>query len=423
VRTEVAADGTVAREIEHVFPKKQPAEGEEPPPEGFEEPDVPAALLLPDRGLWPGWEPSGRRLVVRGAFSSVEELPPIFQWLPRSGAGPLDTEASLESEDFVFFERLRWTERFRPPVDRDEMERSVTAAIDASVAILQDALRATLGEQFELRDLDAWIGGDCRRMLRELVLVWWEELREVDENRLTARVAERLSRGGVELGPADLEGAEALERIRSAFARRVAALVQPRGAKRGSKPPPLVERLAAVEERLGPEALPAALEEAAARRFGSVEAAGEWLERRSQDLVGGFGGPDSKDLIFDVTVRLPGDRLRSNGYVLDDGACLWRFRSGDLFPHGKSLEVESLLHHHDVLGKTSDGKGYLDRRDVIDLIGLLGDERGAPDPNRVEAIRRGLERVRPLDETLAPLRDLDADVADGVRRVLARPGA
>ncbi|MGH7150815.1 MAG: hypothetical protein ACREIU_08960, partial [Planctomycetota bacterium] len=339
------------------------------------EPDVPAGLLLPDREAWATWSLQKTTLLARGFFARAAEIPPDFRFRRRMEGRVLDRAVFHRKEDFVFFERHRWSETFREPVDRDAMEASLAEAVGVAVEIGKRALRDALERDFDLAEVDRWMDEEGARTLRSLVVLWWEGLRDPDSDRTRRRVAARLSRAGLATSAEDLrEEGEGLERLRSAFAKKVAALVRPPKPGPERSPAPLPP--SAVETLLSHERFAGFLQARALERFGSKEAGEKWIGDRHADLVGDLGGPQDKRLRFDCTLAMPGEVLRTNGVLLAPNEVLWRFTSGSLFPNGTRLEAESIVLAVHRLASLSGSKGFLAKRDVLDLIEALTDERG-----------------------------------------------
>jgi len=414
VRTEFATDGSSTREIACVFPERQ-ENGK-----GTGEAEVPDRLVLPAKEKWPQWRFEGTRLVARGFFPRAADVPGAYGWRGRREGRVLDSSVSFRRDDFVLFERYRYEERFRSPIDRDEMERSVSEAVDTAVALLVDALREILGDSFDLAKAEAWVRDEGARTLRALVTIWWEEMREEKGERLPKRIASRLARAGLEVAPEDLQGKDGWEKVLEGFARRIEPLLEPPKAVPAAARRPVPLPPGAVLHLLRKERFEEVLRSVAEKRFGSKEAAEKWFADRFDDLVGEFGGPNSNALRFDVTVGVPGEALRTNGVLLSPTEILWRFSSGDLFPDGIALEAESLALRHDRLGLLTKWKGSLDRRDVLDLIDLLADGGGAPKEKLVGALREGFTRPGTPSSLLEPLRTADEKAAAALDRVLTR---
>jgi hypothetical protein len=412
VRTEFAPDGSSTRELLYVFPEKK-EDGKE-----TGEAQVPERLVVPARERWPHFEFEGTRLVARGFFPRPADIPSAYGWRGRREGRVLDSSVSFRADDFVLFERYRYAERFRPPVDRDEMEKSISEAVEVAAALLVEALREILGAHFDLAQAEAWIRDEGVRTMRALVQIWWEEMREEGGERLSRRIAARLARAGLEVSAEDLDGDAAPEKDCKALARRLAPLLRPPQAQPASSRRAAPIPASAVENLLDEDRLQEALEAAAEKKFGSKEASDKWFGDRFNDLAGEFGGPDSKDLRFDVTVVMPGEALRTNGVLLAPNEILWRFLSGDLFPGGTLLEAESLSIRHDRLGLLSKWKGSLDRRDVLDLLDILATEAGPPKGDLVQALRAGFVRGGTPATLLEPLREKNEDAAKALEAVL-----
>src|SRR5262245_17379737 len=353
IRTDLSPDGSCAREVRLEFPEAE----EEGRKSG--KPEVPAGLLLPDREGWATWSLEKTTLLARGFFAKAEEIPPDFRFRRGKEGRILDRTVSHRKEDFVFFEGHRWSETFREPVDRDAMEASLAEAVSVAVEIGKRALRDALEEDFDLAEVDRWMDEEGSRALRSLAILWWEGLRDPDPDRTRRRVAARLVRAGLETSPEDLREA-GLERLRSAFARKVGTLVRP--PKPGSGRSPASLPPSAVETRLSADRFGGFLQARALERFGTKEAMEKWIGGRHADLVGDLGGPEDKRLRFDCTLAMPGEVLRTNGVLLAPNEVLWRFTSGSLFPNGMKLEAESIVLQLHRLAPLAGAKGFLGKR-------------------------------------------------------------
>ncbi len=413
IRTDLFPDGSCSREVVLAFPEAE----EEGRKTG--KPDVPEGLLLPDREAWPVWTLEGTTLLARGFFARAAEIPPDFRFRRRKEGRVLDRTVSHRKQDFVFFERHLWSESFREPVDRDAMEASLADAVGEAVAVAKKALRACLHPEFDVAEVEGWLDAQGSRLLRSLLVLWWEGLRDPDGERLAKRAAARLSREGIALRAEDLLAEDALERVRVALARKLSTLVRlprPQGERTPAPVPP-----AAVEQRLAPDRLGEVLQATLAEHFGGKEAAEKWIGDRHADLVGDLGGPQDKRLRFDCTLAMPGEILRTNGVLLAPNEVLWRFTSGSLFPNGTRLEAESVVLQVHRLASLSGSKGFLGKRDVLDLIEALTDERGTVQARAIAALEAGLED-RDLGKALARVRKVDEKCSARLREILAEPG-
>ncbi|HET6202223.1 MAG TPA: hypothetical protein VFI25_05405 [Planctomycetota bacterium] len=410
VRTDLSPDGSCTREVVLRFPEAE----EDGRKTG--KPDVPAGLLLPEREAWPTWSFEKTALLARGFFAKASEIPADFRFRGRRDGRVVDRTISHRKEDFVFFERHRWSERFREPVDRDAMEASLVEAIGVAVEIGKKVLRDALEPDFDLAEVERWLDEEGTRTLRALVVLWWEGLRDPDPERTTRRVAGRLARAGVEVRPEELRDGE---KLRAALARKVATLVRPPRPKEGRAPAALP--VSAVENLLSAESLERFGKERIRERFGSKDAAEKWLADRHADLVGDLGGPEDKRLRFDCTLAMPGEVLRTNGVLLQPNEVLWRFTSGSLFPNGTTLEAESVVLLPHRLASLAGSKGVLTKRDVLDLIEALTDERGALQARAIASLEAGLED-RNLEKALARVQKVDGALPAKLREILAEPG-
>src|SRR5262245_5388825 len=216
VRTELSPDGSCTREVVFRFPEAE----EDGKKTG--RPEVPAGLLLPDREAWRLWSFEKTTLVARGFFARASEIPADFRFRGRREGRVVDRTVTHRREDFVLFERHRWSERFREPVDRDAMEDSLAESIGVAISLAKQILRDALEPDFDLAEVERWLDEEGTRTLRSLVVLWWEGLRDPDPERTAKRVAARLAREEIEVRPEDLLGKMDGEKLRAALARKIA---------------------------------------------------------------------------------------------------------------------------------------------------------------------------------------------------------
>lgn len=382
----VFEDGGVERAVDLVA---SDPEREEPPGPNWIPDDVGLDLAEPD--AWSRVERDPQRLRAEGYFPSSAEVPASLVY--RTDLGPrADTRGlSVSIRDHGVVRVWELTERYADPIGRGEVERALGALVDMAVDLLLDEMRAFFGGDMDLRRAEVLLREDGRRLGRAALAASRQAPGVGRDEERTLAVGEALTAEGAppvgDVG--DEDRLLALVRSLLAWERdRVAAALS------------TDERAVSAAEMTfwpGGDDLETDVVEMIARHR-DEESFQEEALRAASGLSGYFGAGNSPRLRFEVSARLPGTLLRTNGTPSDDGrSVLWLVRAEDLAGEETVLHAASAALDRRALTRLG-ARSRLELPELLRLVDLL--ERRDPHGDLAAALAVALDAA-----SLEPLRD------------------
>lgn len=396
VESEVRPDGSLLRRV--VVTSED--DGEPAAPPAFLRPPAGGYLLLEDR---PG------RLAWSGSFAPGQPVPAPLDLHSDSLHRSAPVAVAVTTADWGLFRILGFRERFADVVGPDDIRTAIEEAADEFRLAADAALTRLLGPRYPETRLHAELVGRLRGLGRELGLQLWRSLvlEKVETDLLVARLVGVGRRFGLPVAAdqvlAALEQGQGsppwleLRRRLGDWAGERLAFVDPETEGAGRRP--AWPDMAAL---LFDGAFLLALEQELQARHGGEEGLEQWLKETGDRIFGLFGG-GAGDLEFTLRVRMPGDLLRSNGFLAEDGVTFVRFPADRIYPYGAGLECLSVVWDPLVLGALPGCRILPGNEAALRWTWLLGDgPESDPDPETV-ALLKECARARswgPLERRL-----------------------
>ncbi len=394
VTTEVQSAGTVLRTVRiRTTDDDRPA----PLPEDLRDPAPGYVVLRRGEGV----------LEATGSFPAAE-VPPAFAFVAEGMARQAGSSTTYRAEDWVLYTRHRFQETVRDVVDPDDIRDALDEGAGVLVDLLRRSFQELLGEDFDATVLRARLDGDLRRLLREVVFLSWQILgtsREPFLEVLPDRLAPLLRRHGLDLTAADLattlegdEDAPETRRVRQAVAAWLQAGLVPR---KGGERVPVVPDL---EPLLFDGPFGASFQVAVRQHFGSEAAFRDWWKQLELRIFGIFG--QGRELRFHLRVHMPGELLRSSGWLDNAGWSFLEFPARDAYPSGAGITCESVEWNGTALAALPGLSLVTDNATALAWTWVLGEgPEGGPEPARADLLRRcvAARSLAPLEEAIAEL--------------------
>lgn len=388
-RTRIAPDGTTTRET--VITKTRRNGNND------DEKTWNARAIADDlpRGLGDGFRSVQRgdlEIRLAGTFAHPEDMPPDFL----RDVELLDQQArnrvGFVSEDLLFATHYVYRERYVDAIQPEDLKENKRDAVQFAQKFAHAMIAGEFGRSFDTSALDRFVDGPGADLVGDLIEIYWSERKQLSKqdpvtrksglDRALARALKRIERVGVSFD-ADHDEDDNLALLeawmRDLFSSSLKRKVD------GSRP-----TLSDFDYFFPPDAPWSGLETMAKRaaeyEYGSTEKAEAVARRALLGITGTFGSPPAQaEFRFDCAVELPGQLLRTNGYLESERSAFWVFEGADLFPQGQWLEAESFTPDDRFLGKIRELRSEVDRRDAARLIDVL-EELDAADRERLRAL-------------------------------------
>ncbi len=349
------------------------------------------ALAEPDR--WdrvdeaPGW------LRAEGLFTSVADLPVALAHLESATAAPDRSRIELRRDDLVVATRRRWNETWGDPFGPADADAAIDGLLALARRALHDEMARDLGSDADLSGVDAWLAGEVRDLARALLADRRAHSGiEAAASRQAAFAATLASRGMRVRQTPELDFWQ-----RNADA--VLAWAGARLAEAASRPARPVTLDELTFWPASSQELEAAVDDVAARSFGSSEKLWDEAEPLLNAIEGYYASAAAGRFRFELAIELPGRLLRTNG-MPDGDRVRWLFRGEDLSLRDVVLEAEAVELDDEALRALGARRSF-EPAELLRLVDLLTerDPRGALSAVLRRAVAAG---------SLAPLEDRDA---------------
>lgn len=374
-RTRVAADGTTSRETVITKTRRNANTDDEktwnarPITE-----DLPRALGDGFRSI----ERSDLELRLAGTFAHPEQVPPDFlrdvELLDHQARNRIDYVA----EDLLFAKRFVYRERYVDAIQPEDLKENKRDAVRFAQKFAHAMVAGEFGRAFDTAELDRFIDDAGADLVADLIEIYWAERKQLSKqdpvtrrtglDRAIERALKRIERVGAAF---DVDqGEEDNFAVLESWLRDLFASTLKRKSD-GSRP-----TLSDFDYFFPPDAPWSGLQTMAIRaaeyEYGSTDKAEDVSRRVLLGITGTFGSPPAQaEFRFDCAVELPGQLLRTNGYLETERSAFWLFEGEDLFPQGQWLEAESFTPDDRYLGKIRELRSDVDRRDAVALIRVL----------------------------------------------------
>lgn len=374
-RTRVSADGTTSRETVITKTRRNANSDDEKLWNGR-----PIVDDLP-RSLGDGFRSIQRsELEIRmtGTFAHPEQMPSDFLRDVELLDAPARNRVDFVVEDLLFAKRYVYRERYVDAIQPEDLKENKRDAVRFAQKFAHAMIAGEFGRAFDTQELDRFIDGAGADLVGDLIEIYWFERKQLSKqdpvtrqtglDRALARALKRIERVGATFDAKDGEddNREVLEAwLRDLFSSNLKRKVD------GSRP-----TLSDFDYFFPKDAPWSGLETMIARaaqaEYGTTENAEDVARRVLLGITGTFGSPPAQaEFRFDCAVELPGQLLRTNGYLETERSAFWVFEGEDLFPQGQWLEAESFTPDDRFLGKIRELRPDVERRDAARLIGVL----------------------------------------------------
>jgi hypothetical protein len=374
-RTRVSADGTTSRETVITKTRRNANSDDEKLWNGR-----PIVDDLP-RSLGDGFRSIQRsELEIRmtGTFAHPEQMPSDFLRDVELLDAPARNRVDFVVEDLLFAKRYVYRERYVDAIQPEDLKENKRDAVRFAQKFAHAMIAGEFGRAFDTQELDRFIDGAGADLVGDLIEIYWFERKQLSKqdpvtrqtglDRALARALKRIERVGATFDAKDGEddNREVLEAwLRDLFSSNLKRKVD------GSRP-----TLSDFDYFFPKDAPWSGLETMIARaaqaEYGTTENAEDVARRVLLGITGTFGSPPAQaEFHFDCAVELPGQLLRTNGYLETERSAFWVFEGEDLFPQGQWLEAESFTPDDRFLGKIRELRPDVERRDAARLIGVL----------------------------------------------------
>ena len=374
-RTRVSADGTTSRETVITKTRRNANSDDEKLWNGR-----PIVDDLP-RSLGDGFRSIQRsELEIRmtGTFAHPEQMPSDFLRDVELLDAPARNRVDFVVEDPLFAKRYVYRERYVDAIQPEDLKENKLDAVRFAQKFAHAMIAGEFGRAFDTQELDRFIDGAGADLVGDLIEIYWFERKQLSKqdpvtrqtglDRALERALKRIERVGATFDAKDGEddNREVLEAwLRDLFSSNLKRKVD------GSRP-----TLSDFDYFFPKDAPWSGLETMIARaaqaEYGTTEKAEDVARRVLLGITGTFGSPPAQaEFHFDCAVELPGQLLRTNGYLETERSAFWVFEGEDLFPQGQWLEAESFTPDDRFLGKIRELRPDVERRDAARLIGVL----------------------------------------------------
>jgi hypothetical protein len=374
-RTRVSADGTTSRETVITKTRRNANSDDEKLWNGR-----PIVDDLP-RSLGDGFRSIQRsELEIRmtGTFAHPEQMPSDFLRDVELLDAPARNRVDFVVEDLLFAKRYVYRERYVDAIQPEDLKENKRDAVRFAQKFAHAMIAGEFGRAFDTQELDRFIDGAGADLVGDLIEIYWFERKQLSKqdpvtrqtglDRALARALKRIERVGATFDVTQNEddNREVLEAwLRDLFSSNLKRKVD------GSRP-----TLSDFDYFFPKDAPWSGLETMIARaaqaEYGTTEKAEDVARRVLLGITGTFGSPPAQaEFHFDCAVELPGQLLRTNGYLETERSAFWVFEGEDLFPQGQWLEAESFTPDDRFLGKIRELRPDVERRDAARLIGVL----------------------------------------------------
>jgi hypothetical protein len=413
-RTRVSADGTTSRETVITKTRRNANSDDEKLWNGR-----PIVDDLP-RSLGDGFRSIQRsELEIRmtGTFAHPEQMPSDFLRDVELLDAPARNRVDFVVEDLLFAKRYVYRERYVDAIQPEDLKENKRDAVRFAQKFAHAMIAGEFGRAFDTQELDRFIDGAGADLVGDLIEIYWFERKQLSKqdpvtrqtglDRALARALKRIERVGATFDAKDGEddNREVLEAwLRDLFSSNLKRKVD------GSRP-----TLSDFDYFFPKDAPWSGLETMIARaaqaEYGTTEKAEDVARRVLLGITGTFGSPPAQaEFHFDCAVELPGQLLRTNGYLETERSAFWVFEGEDSVParpmaRGRVVHARRSLPRQDprtAPRRRASRRGALDRRARRRQYGRsrahggVARDRRATRQSERDSARRGRRWPRPI---------------------------
>lgn len=320
-------------------------------------------------------------IVLNGYFADPGKIPADFVRDVELLHASSSNRVQFQTEPILFGTRYLYRERFVDAIQPEDQEEARKELIQFVVQFINAAIRHEFGSRYESGVFELWTEKKLTPVLHDLIEIYWSERRALGKvdphtgqtgfDRAVMHAVKRVGRLGLVLDP-ELDKPGNVVVLQSWFSKLMARTLKPRN--RSAQPPQATDFAYLFPEESPLAGLEIMMERAAEREHGSMEEAEQQFQRNLLGVTGTYGSPPAEaEFRFDCAVEMPGVLLKTNGNLESGQAAFWLFEGQDIFPHGFSMEAESVVIDGSRLARIRELKSTLDLRDVVLLIRRLKD--------------------------------------------------
>jgi len=308
-------------------------------------------------------EQKGKRVLV-GEFEQLHAAPSGYGFHLKSLERSTDPMIALKITDWGLFQVYSYAEVVRDVVTVEDSHAAIREGCAVLVELVDRTLQSVLdSEVYAGSQLRTDLHGALKKSLSEWSIRFWDEipsLAGISEQELLdrwlPRMLPRLADLGLQFSAEDVSVALMADpdhpqslRCRAVLQDWLEAKMEPLESGSGGDSSETPRRRVSVDldAILFDGGFEAAFEAAALERFGTAENIESWMEGL-QDRVSGLFGPRLWALGGDQftvvqRVKMPGQLLRTNGVIGEQGVSFFEFTQDAIYPEGAGLQCSSVL--------------------------------------------------------------------------------
>jgi len=372
LHTRIAPDGKVERRVSVA---------------GHEEHDVAKAFEVPAAGPWSTREAGDDRYVVSGTFESPAKMLSGYARRVEDVGETAPSRIEWQREDRIFYTLYKYRETITDVVTLDRFDSAADQVIDLGVEGACHVLDDCLGDTYDVSRLTAYLRRNVRPALKSVAWALCASAgREVDTDRIASgesvlvsspeairTVKALVSRHRIEPEVVELLSDYSDTRAKQVLTRIVTRRVRLKSAR---------DRRLNDQERkqfgdlLFSDAMQKAVGVSAQgflkKRLGDEKAQGAFIRKMWVSLFGAYQeflfGPDFR---FRASLVLPGQVMRTNGYLFGPSEVAWRFAHSEVCPFGYVMHATSVVYHDVAQRAVSDKSFVTSPRQVLAFESML----------------------------------------------------
>ena len=392
VQTEVSVDGSLSRTV--VMTSLEDGKAA----------DHPKDLTLLDTG----WSTQGQgkgHTQIQAWFPSAKEADAGIAFGVDGSQSASKT--TFVKQDWFFFERFQYEEAWSPGVTTDGIHEALNEVALVISEVASETLTLHFGNDFEGYLFHQRLQTDLRRMMSELAFLAWKELisKGEDEDRFIKRAVPAIRRYGLNVQSKwfaqGLNGSLAhLPEIKKTVSDWVGKDMRP--IQKDGRQPVIPNMQSFLFDGLFEELFMQQLE----NHFDDGKTGFEdWAEGIWERISGPFGPARSDALIFYFQVEMPGDLLKTDGWIGDNQKSFLQIPGDDFYPSGQKMRCESVQWKPAI--SLGGHVAYIERNNqtALALMSILGDGPAGSPHQQIMEVLRECEQAYSLEPLILALEE------------------
>ena len=391
VQTEVSADGSLSRTVRITSLENGNAA------------DHPKDLTF----LNTGWSAQGQEAGhthIQAWFPSAKEADAGIAF--GSGGSKSASETTFVKQDWFFFERFQYEEAWSPGVTAD----GIHEALDEVALVISEVVSETFvqhfGNDFEGYLLHQRLQTDLRRMMSEFAFLAWKEVtsKNPQEDRFFKRTIPVMRRYGLNVQSKwfaqGLNGSLSYQpEIMMAVSDWIGKDMRP--VQKDGRQSVIPDMQSFLFDGLFEELFMQQLE----NHFAGEDELDDWAQEVWDSISGPFGPSRTDALSFHFQVEMPGDLLKTDGWIGNGPKTFLEIPGDAFYPSGQQMRCESVQWKPAI--SLGGHVAYIERnnRTALALMSILGDgPSGSPQKQILEVLKE-CEQVHSLEPLVLALEE------------------